>query len=79
MDPSKPTNEEIARHYNAAMDSVDLINKIKSGNLDSSIQQSEINGMLSRNAAHLEIMLAKDFWTTEDLQPFRDAITAANA
>jgi hypothetical protein len=29
---------------------------------------------LSRNKSHLEIMLAKDFWTTEDLQPFRDAI-----
>jgi hypothetical protein len=27
-----------------------------------------------RNKEHLEIMLAKDFWTTEDLQPFRDAI-----
>jgi hypothetical protein len=29
---------------------------------------------LQRNKSHLEIMLAKDFWTTEDLQPFRDAI-----
>jgi hypothetical protein len=27
-----------------------------------------------RSKEHLEIMLAKDFWTTEDLQPFRDAI-----
>lgn len=79
MEPSKSNPEEIARHYRAAMDSVDLINKIKSGNLDSSIQPSEIPSVLARNAAHLEIMLAKDFWTTEDLQPFRDAIAAANA
>jgi hypothetical protein len=24
-------------------------------------------------------MLAKNFWTTEDLQPFRDAVAAARA
>jgi hypothetical protein len=28
----------------------------------------------TRNQEHLEIMLAKDFWTTEDLQPLRDAV-----
>jgi hypothetical protein len=28
---------------------------------------------LSRNKEHLQIMLAKDFWTTEDLTPLRNA------
>jgi hypothetical protein len=28
---------------------------------------------LSRNKEHLQIMLAKDFWTTEDLTPLRTA------
>jgi hypothetical protein len=34
---------------------------------------------LVRNAAHLEIVLQKDWWTNENLQPFRDAIAAARA
>lgn len=79
MNPYQPTAEEIAKHYSAAMDSVNLINDIKSGKLDSIISPQERTNTLARNAAHLEIMLAKDFWTTEDLQPFRDAIAAANA
>jgi len=31
---------------------------------------------VSRNVEHLEIMVAKDFWTTEDMTPFNEAITA---
>ena len=30
---------------------------------------------LVRNKEHLKIMLAKDFWTTEDLEPLRTAST----
>jgi hypothetical protein len=64
------TTEEIAQHYSAAMDSVRLINEIvASGDTD-----EETVDVKTRNQEHLEIMLAKDFWTTEDLQPFRDAI-----
>jgi hypothetical protein len=29
---------------------------------------------IQRNVDHLKIMVAKDFWTNENLQPFRDAI-----
>lgn len=79
MSLKNPTAEEIAKHYSAAMDSVNLINDIKSGKLDSIMSPQERADTLARNAAHLEIMLSKDFWTTEDLQPFRDAIAAANA
>ena len=28
---------------------------------------------VARNVAHLEIMLAKDFWTNEDLAPLQAA------
>jgi len=31
---------------------------------------------INRNVEHLEIMIAKDFWTTEDLAPLTDAIAA---
>ena len=64
------TTAEIAQHYRAAMDSVNLINEIvASGDTD-----KESVDTLKRNRDHLKIMLAKDFWTTEDLQPFKDAI-----
>jgi hypothetical protein len=31
---------------------------------------------VARNVEHLELMVAKDYWTTEDLDPFNDAITS---
>jgi len=66
------TTEEIAQHYSAAMDSVRLINEIvASGDTDSETVDTK-----TRNQEHLEIMVDKDFWTTEDLHPFHDAIKA---
>ena len=70
------TAEEIAKHYSAAMDSVNFINEINAGQHDERMTAEEKADALSRNKSHLEIMLAKDFWTTEDLQPFRDAIAS---
>lgn len=64
-----PTAEEIARHYSAAMDSVNLINAGK----PESMTDAEWADCLSRNKEHLKIMLAKDFWTTEDLSPLQAA------
>jgi hypothetical protein len=56
------------------MDSVNLINAGKPKGLS----EPEWQDQLDRNKRHLEIMIAKDFWTTEDLQPFRDAIENSN-
>lgn len=67
-----PSAEQIARHYSAAMDSVNLINDLLA---KSSLTEEEQN-RISRNVEHLEIMVAKDFWTTEDLTPLEDAIVA---
>ena len=69
------TAEEIARHYSAAMDSVNLINGEKPENTT----DEEWADTIARNKEHLRIMLAKDFWTTEDLQPLHDAIAAGTA
>jgi hypothetical protein len=63
------TAEEIARHYSAAMDSVNLIKAGKPENM----ADDEWADTLARNKEHLKIMLAKDFWTTEDLKPLKDA------
>ena len=71
----QPTAEEIARHYSAAMDSVNLINSEK----PEFTSDEDWADTLERNAAHLEIMVAKDYWTTENLTPFTAAIVTARA
>ena len=63
------TAEEIAQHYAAALDSVALINGDKPENTTA----EEWADTLERNREHLRIMLAKDFWTTENLTPLRTA------
>jgi hypothetical protein len=64
------TPEQIAKHYSAAMDSVNLLNARQ----PEKMTDEDWADCVRRNKEHLEIMLAKDFWTTENLQPFRDAI-----
>jgi hypothetical protein len=64
-----PTAEQIAKHYSAAMDSVALINAGK----PEGMTDADWADCLSRNKEHLKIMIAKDFWTTEDLTPLRTA------
>lgn len=66
----KPTAEEIAQHYSAAMDSVNLIN----GGKPEGMEDADWADCVARNKEHLKIMLAKDFWTTEDLSPLRSAV-----
>jgi hypothetical protein len=64
------TAEQIANHYSAAMDSVNLLN----AGQPEGMSDEDWADTVSRNVEHLEIMVAKDFWTTEDLTPFTDAI-----
>jgi len=66
----QPTAEEIARHYSAAMDSVNLIN----GGKPEGVEDAEWADTVARNKEHLTIMLAKDFWTTENLTPLQQAV-----
>jgi len=63
------TAEQIAKHYSACMDSVNLIN----GDKPEMMSDAEWADCLSRNKEHLKIMLAKDFWTTEDLTTLQQA------
>jgi len=64
------TPEQIAQHYKAAMDSVNLIN----GGKPEFMSDADWADCLRRNKEHLTIMLAKDFWTSEDLTPLRNAV-----
>ena len=70
------TAEEIAQHYSAMGDSVTLINGIIDGSLMADDTQEDKNDCVDRNVRHLEIMVAKDFWTTEDMTASNAAITA---
>ena len=64
-----PTAEEIARHYSACLDIVALIQAGKREEM----KAEEWADCFSRNQEHLKIMLAKDFWTNEDLSAIRSA------
>ena len=66
------TAEQIAQHYSAAMDSVNLIN----GGQPEGMTDADWADCLSRNVAHLEIMVAKTYWTDQDLSPLNSAIAA---
>ena len=65
----QPTAEEIARHYSAAMDSVNLIN----AGQPELMSDEDWADTLKRNKDHLKIMIAKEYWTTENLTPLRTA------
>lgn len=65
----KPTAEQIAQHYKAALDSVALINSAK----PEGTSDADWADTIARNKEHLNIMLAKDFWTKEDLTAIKKA------
>jgi len=69
MSENTITPEEIAQHYSAAMDSVNLIN----AGQPEGMTAEDWADCLARNKEHLKIMLAKDFWTTENLTPLQTA------
>lgn len=64
------TAEEIEKHYQACMDSVNLINGSKFEFM-SDVEWAET---VARNKEHLKIMLEKKFWTTQDLTPLKNAV-----
>jgi hypothetical protein len=69
------TAEQIQAHYDAALDSVTLINDLMA--LDS--RDDEQTASVARNVEHLQIMVAKDYWTdAQDLAPLNAAITAGS-
>lgn len=63
----QPTAEEIARHYSACMDSVNLIN----AGQPEGMSDEDWADCLERNRQHLEIMVAKDFMQGQDLEPLK--------
>ena len=73
------TAEQIAQHYTAMGHSVDLINAIIAGEAMADDEAADKQDCVNRNVEHLEIMVAKDFWTDEDMTASNAAITAGTA
>jgi len=73
------TAEEIAQDYTAMGHSVDLINSIIDGSKMADESAEERQDCVNRNVEHLEIMVAKDYWTDEDMTAVDAAIVAGKA
>jgi len=76
MPDIEKTAEEIAQDYTAMGHSVDLINAIIAGTAMADDTAEDKQDCVDRNVAHLELMVAKDYWTSEDMTAVNSAITA---
>jgi hypothetical protein len=72
------TTEEIAQDYTAMGHSVSLINDIIAGTQMADDTAEGKQGTVDRNVEHLVQMVAKDYWTDEDMTAVNSAITAGN-
>jgi len=72
------TSEQIADNYTAMGHSVDLINAIIAGDTMADDDAADRQGCVDRNVEHLELMVAKDYWTGENMTAVNAAITAGN-
>ena len=79
MSDEVKTAEEIAQDYTAMGHSVDLINGIIDGSKMAEEEAVERQDCVDRNVEHLELMVAKDYWTSEDMAAVNAAITAGKA
>jgi len=66
------TAEDIAQHYTAMGHSVELLN----AGQPEGMENDDWADTVARNVEHLELMVAKDYWTTEDMTAANAAIVA---
>ena len=66
------SEQEVQRSYNAAMDSVNLINSGK----PEKMSDEDWADTVKRNKEHLEIQIAKgaEYYGSNDLTPFENAV-----
>lgn len=73
------TEQEIAANYTAMGHSVDLITAVIAGDQMADEEAEDRQDCVDRNVAHLELMVAKDYWTDESMTNINAAITAGKA
>ena len=74
MTMNELTAEQIAQNYSAMGDSVTLINDVIAGNAMSGESVEDRQDCVDRNTQHLELMVAKDYWTSEDMTAVNAAV-----
>ena len=72
------TTEKLAQDYSAMGDSVVLITDVIAGNSMADEDAAERQGCVDRNTQHLELMVAKDDWGSEDMTATNAAIVSGN-
>ena len=79
MSEDVKTAEDIAQDYTAMGHSVELINGIIDGSKMVDDEAEDKQSAVDRNVEHLELMVAKDYWTDEDMTAVDAAIVAGKA
>ena len=72
------TEEQLAQDYSAMGDSVALITAVIAGDSMAEEDAEDRQGCVDRNVQHLELMVAKDDWGSEDMTAVDEAISAGN-
>jgi hypothetical protein len=74
------TDKQIENQYFAMTQGVAMINDIISPNDNTFVNMSAVEGRVAveKNVEHLELMLTKDYWTTEDMTTVNQAIADGN-
>ena len=79
MSEDVKTAEDIAKDYTAMGHSVEVINDIIAGTAMAEEEAADRQSAVDRNVEHLELMVAKDYWTTESMTAVNSAISAGKA
>lgn len=72
------TEEQLAQDYSAMGDSVALINAVIAGDSMAEDDAADRQDCVDRNVQHLELMVAKEDWGSEDMTAVNSAISAGN-
>ena len=72
------TEEQLAQDYSAMGDSVALITAVIAGDSMAEEDAEDRQSCVDRNTQHLELMVAKDDWGSEDMTAVNAAISAGN-
>ena len=78
MEEEVRSAESIAQDYTAMGHSVELINGIIDGSQMADESDEDKKDCVRRNVEHLELMVAKDYWTNEDMTAVNSAIQSGN-
>ena len=72
------TEEQLASDYTAMGHSISLITDVIAGNSMAEDDAEDRQDCVDRNVQHLELMVAKDDWGSEDMAATNSAISAGN-